>query len=212
MMHLNDPNGLHIAGLASSDRQSGRTVGAEGQENSFGGLTEQQMLGAVDALSSYLRQQRAHYYPLGQPLDSKSKAFLARFFDPSLLGQVKIVSKNGERVPNPPFLETAKKMGFKHLPDLKHQATVTFLDVVVFNEPFTERALFHGLVYAAQVQVLGIDRFAGLFLRGFLRSKSYFMIPLKAHAFTLDCQFAERRARGFSVETEITRWLEQDRY
>jgi hypothetical protein len=103
-------------------------------------------------------------------------------------------------------------MGCQNLPDLQHQASVTFMDVVVFNEKITERALFHGLVHATQVQVLGVERYAELFVRGFLKAKSYFMVPIKAHAFALDCQFAENRERGFSVETEVVRWLEQGRY
>jgi hypothetical protein len=212
MVHVNNPDGLYPAGPANPSPQKEQTDGAEVSETSADLLTEKQVLNAVENLAHYLRQQRAHYYPLGQSLDPKNKTFLARFFDPSLLGQVKIVKMNGDRVPNPPFFETAKRRGFKNVPDLKHQATVTFLDVVVFNEQFTERSLFHGLVHATQVQLLGIERFAELFLRGFLRSKSYFMVPLKAHAFALDCQFAEHRERGFSVETEVTRWLEQGRY
>jgi hypothetical protein len=212
MVHVNNPDGLSPAGLPDTDLRKERAAGAEALETSSDLLTEKQVLVAVEKLAQYLREQRSHFYPIGQPLDPKNKTFLARFFDPSLLGQIKVVKMSGERVPNPPFFETAKQMGFKNLPDLKHQSTVTFLDVVVFNEQFTERALFHGLVHATQVQVLGIERFAELFLRGFLRSRSYFMVPLKAHAFALDCQFAEHRERGFSVETEVTRWLEQGRY
>ncbi len=212
MVHVNDPDGFPAASVANSNRQKERSTGSEVPETSLGLLTEKQVSDAVEKAVHFLRQQRAHFYPLGQSLDAKTKTFLARFFDPSLLGQVKVVKMTGERVANPPFLETAKQMGFKNLPDLKHQATVTFLDVVVFNEEFTERALFHGLVHATQVQVLGIERFAELFLRGFLRMRSYFMVPLKAHAFSLDCQFAEHRERGFSVETEVSRWLEQGRY
>jgi hypothetical protein len=212
MVHVNNPDGLYPAGLSDTDLRKERAAGAEAPETSADLLTEKQVLGAVEKLTHYLREQRSRFYPIGQPLEPKNKTFLARFFDPSLLGQMKVVKMSGARVPNPPFFETAKQMGFKNLPDLKHQSTVTFLDVVVFNEQFTERALFHGLVHATQAQVLGIERFAELFLRGFLRSKSYFMVPLKAHAFSLDCQFAEHRERGFSVETEVTRWLEQGRY
>lgn len=212
MTHAENPNGFRAPGISSSEPRNESVSGVEGLENPGETLTEQQILRIVDALVHFLRQQRSRYYPLGEPLSPRTKAFLARFFDPSLLGQVKILKMSGDRVPNPPFFEMAKRIGLKNLPDLKHQATVTFLDVVVFNEPDTERALFHGLVHATQVQILGIERFAELLLRGFLRTKSYFMIPLKAHAFALDCQFAEHRERGFSVETEVTRWMEQGRY
>ncbi len=175
-------------------------------------LSEVHLRRAVDIFVNFLRQERANYYPLGQAIGQKTKAFLSRFFEPALLGQVKILMLTGRRVPNPSFYSAAREMGFMNLPDLKHQAAVTFLDVVVFNEKVTERALFHGLVHATQVQILGVERYAELFVRGFLKSKSYFMVPIKAHAFALDCQFAENRERGFSVETEVVRWLEQGRY
>jgi hypothetical protein len=174
--------------------------------------SNREFLRATNLFANFLRQQRARYYPIGRSLGPKSKTFLARFFDPALLGQVKIVELTEERVANPDFFAVAKEMGYRNLPDLAHQSSVTFLDVIVFNETITERSLFHGLVHVTQVQMLGIERFAKLFVRGFQRSKSYFMIPLKAHAFTLDCQFAENRYRGFSVETEVVRWLEEERY
>lgn len=211
-MHAENPNSDYPPGTPRSDLRTERTVGVEAQEDFGGGFTEHEILGATDTLAGYLRQQRAHYYPLGQSLGSRTKSFLARFFDPSLLGLVRVVKLAGERVPNPPFFETAKKKGFKNLPDLTHQSPVTFLDVIVFNQEPSERALFHGLVQATQVQLLGVERFAEFLVRGSLRTKSYMMIPLKAHAFSLDCQFAEHRERGFSVETDITRWLEQGRY
>lgn len=174
--------------------------------------TDLELRGAADVFVSFLRDRRAHYYPQGQPIGPKTKAFLARFFEPSLLSQVRVLKLTGGRVPNPTFYKAAKEMGFQNLPDLQHQASVTFIDAVVFNEKITERGLFHGLVHANQVQVLGVERYAELFVRGFLQTNSYFMIPIKAHAFALDYQFAENRERGFSVEAEIVRWLEQGRY
>ena len=199
-------------GAGSPDKDGAPRDGLDGKPSSGQNLTEQDIVRAIEVLVDFKRRQRAHYYPMGQPLTPLAKSFLARFFDPSLLGQVRILKMTGERVPNPPFFEVARQIGFKNLPDLTHQSTVTFVDVIVFNEQFTERALFNGLVHATQVQILGVERFAEFLVRGSLRTKSYMMIPLKAHAFALDCQFAEHRERGFSVETEVTRWLEQGRY
>jgi hypothetical protein len=89
---------------------------------------------------------------------------------------------------------------------------VTFLDVVVFNEKLTSRNLFHGLVHAAQVSVLGLDVFVELFVRGFLRARSYFLVPLKAQAFSLDAKFAANPSERFSVEEEIREWQRDRRY
>src|SRR6266852_902814 len=235
MVFVEDTKGQPIAGAGNSARRNNRLDPTEkGKAGSLAAtqadgevanpaepaiqvpaadnFSELELLHAVAEFVKFLREERARYYPQGMPLGLKTKSFLARFFDPALLGQVRIAKMAGGRVPNPSFYKEAKELGFKNLPDLKHQTTVTFLDVVVFNEQVTERALFHALVHATQVQVLGIDRYSQLFVRGFLRTKSYFMVPIKAHAFALDCQFAENRERGFSVETEVARWLREDRY
>src|SRR6266852_572339 len=235
MVFVEDTKGQPIAGAGNSARRNnrlgpgekgrdgGRAITPAGHEGanpaepeiphrSVEDFSERELLHAVAEFVKFLREERARYYPQGMPLGLKTKSFLARFFDPALLGQVRIAKMAGGRVPNPSFYKEAKELGFENLPDLKHQTTVTFLDVVVFNEQVTERALFHALVHATQVQVLGVDRFAQLFVRGFLRTRSYFMVPLKAHAFALDCQFAANRERGFSVETEVARWLREDRY
>jgi hypothetical protein len=203
---------VYYSAVAGPDGQNPVNGRLEAQPSSGENLTEQVIMQALEVLVDFQRRQRAQYYPLGQPLTPPTKSFFARFFDPSLLGQVRILKMTGERVPNPPFLEVARQIGFQNLPDLTHQSTVTFMDVILFNEQFTERALFNGLVHATQVQILGVERFAEFLIRGSLRTKSYMMIPLKAHAFALDCQFAEHRERGFSVEAEVARWLEQGRY
>jgi hypothetical protein len=98
------------------------------------------------------------------------------------------------------------------LPDISHKVAVTFLDVVVFNQKITPRDLFHGLVHSAQFKLLGLERFAELFVAGFLQARSYFLIPLKAHAFALDTRYSEDPHTPFSVEDEIRRWHTQGRY
>jgi hypothetical protein len=100
----------------------------------------------------------------------------------------------------------------RHLPDITHKAAVTFLDVVVFNGKITSRDLFHGLVHAAQVKVLGVTEFTELFVRGFLRARSYFLVPLKAQAFSLDAKFVANPGTQFSVEDEIRAWRRDCRY
>jgi hypothetical protein len=233
-MSINDPNGSNRFEVESAERQKRRLEISEGVKaledlhDSTGGParrlfldghisqnaipSDRESVHARNVFANFLKERRAHYYPVGRPLGPKSKTFLARFFDPALLGQLRIVGLTDGRVANPAFYAEAKEKGYRNLPDLAHQSSVTFLDVVVFNEKITERALFHGLVHVTQIQILGLERFAELFVRGFQHWKSYFMIPLKAHAFSLDCQFAENRERGFSVESEVARWVKEGRY
>src|SRR5947207_2956696 len=64
---------------------------------------------------------------------------VAPFFSASVLDPVRVVVLNGHRVPNPPFYEEAKALGFTTLPEFIHMASLTFEDVVVFHGEISSR-------------------------------------------------------------------------
>jgi hypothetical protein len=136
---------------------------------------------------------------------------MERFFPARLLAKVRTVELAGQRLPNPAFYAEAKALGFANLPDITHMSSLTFVDVVVFNDKVSERALFHGLVHALQFQVLGLEKYTDLFVRGFCEKNSHFNVPLEAHVFALESKFAGRRVT-FSVEKEVWLWVNQGRY
>jgi hypothetical protein len=175
-------------------------------------LNEELVLQASERLSDYLRSQRDYYLPMGKPLTREHKATLEPFFSPSLLARARTVDLAGRRVPNPPFFAEAKAMGFANLPEVPHMPSITFVDVVVFNEKITERTLFHGLVHTVQLQVLGLERYTDIFVRGFVSRKPYFNVPLEAHAIALEAKFAGNPGGAFSVEEQVWLWLNQGRY
>jgi hypothetical protein len=167
---------------------------------------------AIAKVVLYLQVQRDIYHPAGRPLEEASKHQLKGFFSPALLDRIRIVELTGRCVANPWFYDEARAKGVQNLPDISHKVAVTFLDVVVFNQKITPRDLFHGLVHSAQFSLLGLERFTELFVAGFLQARSYFLIPLKAHAFALDTRYAEDPQRPFSVEEEVRRWYAEGRY
>jgi hypothetical protein len=175
-------------------------------------LTEERILEAVQRLASYLREQREHYSRSSAPLSNHQKALMWPYFSAALLDRVSVVELDGARVPNPPFYAEAKAWGFVNLPEVTHMHSLTFLDVVVFNERVAERSLFHGLVHAVQFEVLGLERYADLFVRSFVNTKLHFSVPLEAHAFSLESKFAGSPAARFSVEDEVRLWARQARY
>jgi hypothetical protein len=197
--------------MSIRERLQGKTF-TSGTLPEQNGLTELQVSGAVAGFAKYLREQRELYYPQGRRLKDQTKKDLRRFFPLALLEEVRIVALSGQRVENPHFYEKARELGFTNLPDIAHRDSVTFLDALVFNERMTERNLFHALVHATQVRTLGIYLFADLFVRGFLRTKSYSMVPLKAQAFELDLRFAANNEASFAVEDEVFRWLMEKRF
>ena len=176
------------------------------------GLNDQQILQAVECVSSYLRDQRERYLPSAAPLSEPYQAMMRPYFSATLLDQVKVVELHGERVPNPPFYAEAKALGFVSLPDITHMNSLTFLDVLVFNEEVTQRSLFHALVHAVQFQVLGLERYTELFVHSFVNTRFHFRVPIEAHAFFLESKFARPAAESFSVEDQVRLWVKQNRY
>lgn len=203
----------------SMNKQSEQIQESQSEPNAaiggpIGGQTyhEEQIQKAIEWFAMYLSSERESYYGAGKPLSDHWKYSLRGYFDAPLLDQVRVLQLVGRRVDNPWFYPQAREQGLLHLPDISHKTAVTFLDVVVFNEKITSRDLFHGLVHAAQVKILGIPEFTELFVRGFLQARSYFLVPLKAHAFTLDARYASNPDDCFSVENEIRNWWQQGRY
>lgn len=170
------------------------------------------VLEATRRFYAYLKEERERYGPQGRILTEKERALFQPFFSQELLKKVRVVELSGKRLEHPPFYLEAMMLGLTHLPDMTHKASATFLDMVVFTEQITDRAMFHALVYAAQVHVLGERFFTELFAREVLRARLYVMVPMKAQAFALDARFAAQPDRAFSVEAEVRAWLDEGRF
>jgi hypothetical protein len=175
-------------------------------------LTEESIREVSECFSSYLRFQRERYFHSAEPLPEHLKALLQPYFSPALLERVKVTELHRTRVPNPPFYPEARALGFVDLPEFTFMPSLTFLDVVVFNERITERALFHALVHAVQLEVLGIERYAELFVHGFVSTKRHYSLPLEAQVFFLEPKFVASPADRFSVEEQVRLWIKEGRY
>jgi hypothetical protein len=175
-------------------------------------FTEERLLEAIQRVSSYLGAQREHYLPQSAHLSKHHKALMWPYFSAALLDRITVVELHGDRVPNPPFYDQARALGFVNLPQLTHMHSLTFLDVLVFNETISERALFHALVHAVQFEVLGLERYSELFVRSFVKSKLHFSVPLEAHAFGLESKFSSSPAERFTVDEQVRLWVKEGRY
>ena len=173
-------------------------------------VNEEQLLEVSASIASYLREARERYISVGVPLNARAKTAMRAFFSPELLDRVKTVELAGARLPAPAFYNRARELGFANLPDLAHMDSVTFQDVVIFNDKLTDNALFHGLVHVVQYQILGVQRMSDLLVRGFLRTNAHFAVPLEAHAFSMEARFA--RKESFPVEEQVRLWIREGRY
>lgn len=90
--------------------------------------------------------------------------------------------------------------------------SVTFLDVIAFNQQLSERALFHALVHVVQIQALGLQRYAELWVHHFVKARTHFSVPLEVHAFSLASKFVRPMTERFSVEEQVQRWIRDNRY
>jgi hypothetical protein len=181
---------------------------------SAGGMSmpEEQLSYATERVLAYLREQRDRHYIAGEPVNAQHKAIMQPFFPAGVLDRVRVVELGGVRISNPPFYSDAKALGIVNLPQVTHMASLTFIDVVVFNDRITDRDLFHGLVHAVQFQILGPERYTRAFVDGFLRAGSHFSVPLEAHTFSLETRFVQNPGDGFSVEEQVRAWVRERRY
>lgn len=168
--------------------------------------SEEQIAKAVSWLCSYLQTQREQYFPGAHPLSSRQVAVLSPYSSADSLNRIRINELHGARISAPEFLSEARALGFENLPDMPHMESATFVDVVVFNEKLTERSLFHGLVHSIQMQILGLQRYAELWVRNFIKTRIHYTVLLEVHAFSLASRFMRPEREPFSVEDEVRQW------
>lgn len=171
----------------------------------------QQVAEAVGWMTTYLHRQREQYFPVAGRLSSQHKAMLVPFFSRQFLDGIRILELQGARVECPDFFNQIRDAGFEP-PEISHMDSVTFQDVVVFNQQVTLRALFHALVHSMQIHVLGLEPYAELWVRSFVKNRTHFTVPLEVHAFSLASKFLSPFAEKFSVEEAVQRWSHEGRY
>lgn len=174
-------------------------------------LTPNQIAQISELVAGYISTQREKYAPRAVPISAGQRAPLENFFSREVLDKVRVLVLEGKRVPNPEFYPMLRGWGFKNLPDQSAMGAITFCDVVVSHEPFSDGLLFHELVHVEQYRQLGIPRFSELYVRGFLNGGSYEAIPLEVNAYSLEDRFRRDARQGFSVQAEVAQWLLEGR-
>jgi hypothetical protein len=175
-------------------------------------LTPEQIATVSVLVSQYISTQREKYAPRAIPMSAPQKAALKGFFSAEVLDGTRLLVLKGERVVNPDFYPMLRSLGFNNLPDQSTMGAITFSDVVVSHEPFSNGLLFHELLHVEQYRQLGIPRFSELYVRGFLNGGSYDAIPLEVNAYTLGGRFEVNPARQFSVAEDVRRWVVEDKF
>ncbi len=163
-------------------------------------------------VAKYISHQRALYFPRAIPLSAAQRGAVHGFFSSELLTEVRVITLRGERVANPDFYSFARSLGLRDLPDQSTAAAITFCDVVVSHEPFSNGLLFHELVHVEQYRQLGVERFSELYVRGFLSGGGYEGIPLERNAHILGANYESAPLHLFSVTDEVRTWAAEGRF
>jgi hypothetical protein len=159
----------------------------------------QMMAGMV---SKYIEDQRARYEPAAHPLAAGEIQHFAAYFPAPTLDRARLAPAV-PRIKNPDFYLQLRVMGIKNLPSFEDVAAITFVDVIVHNQPLTPAITFHELVHVEQYRQMGLEEFSRRYLKGFLKGGSYEQIPLEKHARELEERYVADAGRPFSVESEV---------
>jgi hypothetical protein len=168
-----------------------------------------QLAGMVE---DFILKSQRRYAPRAVPLTPEQNTAMQPFFSADVLEQVRLLPLDGERVQDPSFYTMARMMGFKNLPSFSNVAAVTFVDVIVSHEPFTNDLLFHELVHAVQYAQMGTREFSDKYVHGFLSGGGYDGIPLERNAYELEARYQANPTQVFSVPEEVKGWIQAGRF
>lgn len=175
-------------------------------------LTPGQVARVSEMVARYISDQRARYFPAALPLSAELTDAMTGFFTPDALAKTRILVLLDEQVPAPVFYPALISMGFTNLPDLSMMASITYFDTIVLQASFTNGLLFHELVHIEQYRQLGVQRFAELYVRGFLDGGGYDGIPLERNAYLLGERYEENPDNRFSVAEVVADWISGNRF
>jgi len=160
-------------------------------------------------VEDYVTSSRKKYAPQAVPLTNAQRAAMQPFFSPAVLDSARLCVLHGTRVQNPSMYAMAKMMGIRNLPDFTAMTAITFVDVIVSHQEFTDALLFHELVHVAQYAQMDLKEFAQRFVNGFIQGGSYEEVPLEEMAHALESRFSQNPGQQFSVDEEVRQWLEK---
>ncbi len=159
-------------------------------------------------VEDYIASSRKKYASQAAPLTDAQRGAMQPYFPEEVLDSARLCVLRGTRVPNPSMYSMAKMMGIRNLPDFSEMTAITFVDVIVSHEEFTDALLFHELVHAVQYAQMGLKEFSSRYVNGFIQGGSYEEVPLEKHAYLLEGRFSQKQP--FSVDEEVRQWRETE--
>lgn len=152
--------------------------------------------------AGYIGYHRKRLVGKSSPISENVRAHLRGFFSDAMLARTRIIQA---AMPEPIVYPLVKVLGIKGLLEMSSIGAITLIDVIAYPEQLGFSTLFHELVHVVQYQVLGLKRFAELYVKGFLNGGGYYGIPLEKQAYELGARFDAEPGKVFLVEQEVVR-------
>jgi hypothetical protein len=152
--------------------------------------------------AGYISRQRNRLIGDAKSIPLTLQEPLRGFFSDALLGNAWLVQAV---VSEPTLYPVARFLRIGGLLEMSMIGAITLVDVVAYPEEIDLSTLFHELVHVVQYRVLGLKRFAKLYVSGFLRSGSYEHIPLEVQAYELGARFDQEPGGLFDVQEDVIR-------
>ncbi|HEV7551559.1 MAG TPA: hypothetical protein VGP65_07750 [Candidatus Angelobacter sp.] len=165
----------------------------------------------ANMVEDYITSSRKKYAPQALPLTDAQRSAMQPFFSPAVLDSARLCVLRGTRVSNPSMYALAKMMGIRNLPDFADMAAITFVEVIVCHQEFTDELLFHELVHVVQYAQMDVREFAARFVNEFIQGGSFEEIALEKFACALEARFSQNASQVFSVFDEVRHWREAEK-
>ena len=173
-------------------------------------FSENEIIHYSGLMAAFLKSQREKYSENAEPLPEDKREALKPFFSEAILNTTLFCRVQDEPIQNPDFLTSLHERGVSFA--LDPLQAVTFIDVIVSYKPLEPRVQFHELVHAVQYQKLGLKQFAYKYVKGLLGRGSYDRIPLEVNARNLDEAYTKNPAQPFSVDQDVQRWINENKF
>jgi len=152
--------------------------------------------------AQYISHHRKRLIGAAELISSDRQAELEGFFPRAVLQETRIVRA---RLPEPKFYPLVRMLRVEGLLEMSSIGAITLIDVIAYPKQMDRSTLFHEMVHVAQYRVLGLRRFADLYVRGFFNGGGYEGIPLEQQAYELETRFSRNPKEKFSVEGDVVR-------
>lgn len=175
--------------------------------NSF---SDSDVVRLLNEMSSFIKAQREAFAAQAAPLSPQEQEPFKPFFSEAILNTTLFHKKTDGPIETPDFVKELNDRGVAF--SLDRMEAVTLMDVVVSYRDLGANIRFHELVHAVQYQKLGLKQFANKYVRGLLTRGSYEKIPLETSARLLEDKFAKSPSETFSVEADVQRWINENKF